>query len=96
MRGMLAGQEKTVENIRAICEVLSRFYERKTLSSTEKWICAQPPTRKNGSTFNAVKFAPVCDNCGHKLGKADKQCPGPLRCKFQEFDAARVQQNKEA
>ena len=70
MRGMLAGQEKTVEKIRSLCEVFSRFYERKMLSNTEKWVCAQPSTRKNGSAFNAVNFVPVCDNCGTKLGKS--------------------------
>ena len=44
MLGMLAGHEKTIEKIRAVCEVLSRFYERKILSNTEKLICAQPTT----------------------------------------------------
>ena len=96
MRGMLAGQEKTVENIRALCEVLSRFYERKTLSNTEKWICAQPSTRKNGSAFNAVNFVPVCDNCGTKLGKSEGECRGPKKCKFKEFNAARVKRNMQA
>ena len=96
MRDMLAGQEKTVEKIRAVCEVLSRFYERKMLSNTEKWICAQPSNRKSGVAFNAVNFVPVCDNCGTKLGKSEGECPGPKKCKFKEFDAARVKQNMEA
>ena len=39
---------------------------------------------------------PVCDNCGTKLGKSEGECPGPKKCKFKEFDAARVKRNMEA